>query len=131
MIGGFFGFANGAFNSVNDMPSMMPGEPISFFNPIPYMILFMFGGIVSSISVYVLYVGIAVVAVGVGTDFLDTRRKCPKCGDEIDPDEKSCSNCGYNLEENPDYRCICGKENEPHDKFCRECGAKLIQPNIT
>ena len=122
---GFIGFANGAFNSVNDMPSMIPGEMPSFFNPIPYMLLFLLGGVVSSISGYVLYIGIAVVAVSVGTDFLDTRRKCPKCGDEIDADEKSCSNCGYNLQENPDFRCICGKENEPNDKFCRECGAKL------
>ena len=133
VVSGFFGFANGAFNSVNNFSPDFGFDDNGFptieepqiFNPIPYMALFMLGGVISGISIYVLYIGLAVVVAGVTTKFLDTRKPCPKCGDKIDADEKSCSNCGYNLEANMDYRCECGKENEPNDKFCRECGKKI------
>lgn len=124
IVSGFVSFTSGAFNSVNEMGNFPIQEP-TLFNPLPSMLLFLLGGVVSSISVYVLYAGFGIAIAEVTTNFLDTRRKCPKCGDEIDDDERMCSNCGYNLEENPDHRCKCGKANSPEDKFCRECGEKL------
>ncbi len=134
MIGfGFFGFAAGALNAVNGTtidfdPTTFNPDDITMpkpFNPIPYMVIFLLGGVVSGISVYVLFAGLSIVIAGVTTSYLDTRDKCPKCGDAVDIDERSCSNCGYNLEENNEHRCSCGKENQPSDKFCRECGSKL------
>ena len=113
---GFFGFAAGAMSSVGSM------EP---FNPLPFVGLFMFSATITGISVYLIYGGLTIVVAGVATKYLDTREKCPKCGDEIDPDEKRCSKCGYDLEANVENRCICGKLNEPKDSYCRECGQKL------
>lgn len=114
---GFFGFASGAMNSVENFGSS--------FNPIPFMALFLLGGAITGLSVYLLYGGLTIVVAGVATNYLDTREKCPKCGDEIDSDEKRCSNCGYDLEANVENRCECGKLNQPQDQYCRECGEKL------
>lgn len=114
---GFFGFASGAMKSVNDFNMN--------FNPLPFVALFMLGGAISGMSAYVLYAGFTIVIAGVTTKYLDTRDKCPKCGDEIDEDEKRCSNCGYDLVANLEYRCGCGKVNQKGDKFCRECGQPL------
>jgi len=117
IVGGFIGFATGAMQSVNNFGTQ--------FNPLPCMLLFMGGGMVLSLSVYLLYGGFTIVIAGVTTKYLDTREKCPKCHDEIDEDEKRCSNCGYDLVANLDYRCDCGKVNQKEDKFCRECGTPL------
>lgn len=117
---GFFAFAAGGLNAVNDMG--IGSEP---YNPIPFMAIFMLGGIVSSISVYILYAGLGIVIAEVASNFLDTRKKCPKCGDEIDHDERCCSNCGYDLDANIDNRCECGRVNLDGDKYCRECGKSL------
>lgn len=116
---GFFSFATKAFNSVN---SFDPGNTGSF-NPIGYMIIFLLGGVVSGLSVYVLFGGLSIFVAEKATNYLDTRKKCPNCGDEIDEDEDVCSNCGFKL--NKVIICECGKENQPGDKFCRKCGKPL------
>lgn len=116
---GFISFGVKAFNSVNNFN---PGNTGSF-NPIGYMIIFLFGGVVSGISSYALYGGISIFIAEKATKYLDTRNKCPKCGDEIDEDEDVCSNCGYKL--NNVIICECGKENQPGDKYCRKCGKPL------
>jgi len=121
-ISGFVGFASGAMNSVGNFHSQG-----STFNPLPYIGLFMSGGVIASISVYFLYAGFTIVVAGATTKYLDTRDKCPKCGDEIDADEKCCSKCGYDLVENAENRCFCGKVNQPKELFCRECGEKLLK----
>lgn len=113
---GFVGFAKGAMNSVGTF------EP---FNPLPYMLLFIAGGIVSGLSLYVLLGGLSIVVAGVTTKYLDTRSKCPNCGNEIDKDEKICSNCGYDLKDMHKKICSCGKVNQPEDIYCRNCGNKL------
>lgn len=113
---GFIGFAKGAMDSVDNF------EP---FNPLPFMFLFITGGAVSGLSIYVLLGGLSIVVAGVTTKYLDTRSKCPNCGNEIDKDEKICSNCGYDLKDMHNKLCSCGKENQPGDIFCRSCGKKL------
>ena len=115
-LSGFIGFASGARNSLGSF------EP---FNPIPYMLMFMAGPIISGISIYVLYGGLSIVIAGVTTKFFDTRRKCPSCGNEIDKDEMICSNCGTDLHTMHKKVCSCGKENQPEDIYCRNCGKKL------
>ena len=115
-LGGFIGFASGAMNSVGNF------EP---FNPLPYMFFFLAGGTVTGISVYVLYGGLSIVIAGVTTNFLDVRKKCPSCGNEIDKDEMICSNCGHDLKAMHKKVCSCGKENQPEDIYCRSCGQKL------
>lgn len=114
VIGGFIGFAGGAMNAVGSS---------GMFNPLPFMLLFISGGAVSGISVYILIGGLSIAVVGVTSKYLDTRDKCPNCGDEIDKDEKVCSSCGYELKKNG--LCVCGKKNSPDDIYCRECGRKL------
>ena len=69
--------------------------------------------------------GLSIVVAGVTTKYLDTRKKCPSCGNEIDLDELVCSNCGYDLKEHHDKTCSCGKVNQPEDLYCRQCGQKL------
>jgi transcriptional regulator with XRE-family HTH domain/ribosomal protein L37E len=128
VISGFFGFASGAFNSVGagfEFDPYNPSQPMlpEPFNPLPYMILFLSGGVIASISVYLLIGGLSIVIAKVTSNYLDTRDKCPKCGDAIDADEKSCSSCGYTFLKN--ITCSCGKINQVTDKFCRECGLKL------
>lgn len=119
IISGFYGFGKGAFDSVNNFPN----GNLEPFNPLPYMGLFMLGGVVAGISVYILYGGLGIFIAEVTTKYLDTRSKCPNCGDEIDKDEKVCSSCGYKIEQG--LLCSCGKHNQIGDKFCRECGKKL------
>jgi transcriptional regulator with XRE-family HTH domain/ribosomal protein L37E len=114
VIGGFIGFAGGAMNAVGSS---------GMFNPLPFMLLFISGGAVSGISVYILIGGLSIAVVGVTSKYLDTRDKCPNCGDEIDKDEKVCSSCGYELKKIG--LCVCGKKNSPDDIYCRECGRKL------
>lgn len=121
IIGGFVGFAKGAIDSVNQFP---PGN-LDSFNPLPFMGLFAGGGVVLGLSLYVLLGGLSIVVAGVAANYLDTRPKCPKCGNEIDKDEKICSNCGCDLKEKRNKICSCGKENQPGDNFCRMCGKKL------
>lgn len=128
VLSGFFGFAQGAFSSVNagfEFDPYNPTQPQMSdpFNPIPYMFLFLTGGVIASISVYLLIGGLSIVVAKVTSNYLDTRDKCPKCGDEIDSDEKSCSSCGYTFRKN--ITCSCGKINQVSDKFCRECGLAL------
>ncbi len=136
---GFIGFNKGAFDSVNnfgnDVIDQFPSDPSDpfnptitepeIFNPLPYIIVFMLGGVVSAISSYVLYAGLAIVVTGVASNYLDTRAKCPTCGDEVDSDEKVCSSCGTNLDNVREKVCDCGKVNKPDDMYCRECGASL------
>jgi len=128
VITGFLGFINGAMGQTFRFdPSDIPTEPIEIkpFNPISHMFMFLGGGIVFGISMYVLFAGLSIVVAEVTTKYLDDREKCPNCGDEIDADEKICSSCGYDLTNNPNYRCECGKINQKKDKFCRECGKEL------
>lgn len=66
VISGFIGFAQGGMNAVNSFTPF--GET---FNPLPYMILFIAGGTVAGISIYVFLGGLAITIVGVTTDFLD------------------------------------------------------------
>lgn len=115
-IGGFAGFVSGAINSMGSFGS---------FNPLAYMLLIILGGTVSGISVYILLAGLAITVVGVTTNFLDAREKCPKCGDKIDTDEMVCSNCGYDLSKGIRSCKKCGYDNKPEDKYCRKCGAAL------
>lgn len=123
VVSGFSGFANGAFSSVNNFGNNPFGD-YRPFNPIPHMILFLAGGVVSGVSVFILYGGLTIAIAGVASNYLDTRRKCPSCGDEVDADEKICSNCGFSLL--VDLECSqCGKINQASDKFCRECGNSL------
>lgn len=116
VVGGFIGFASGAMNSVGNF------EP---FNPLPFMLMFLLGGTVSGISLYVLLGGLSIVVAGVTTKYLDTRKTCPTCGNEIDSDELICSNCGSNLKDHHEKTCTCGKVNQPEDLYCRQCGNKL------
>jgi len=116
---GFISFGVGAQNSVEEM-----GFGTTPFNPLPYIFIFLVGGIISIISVYALYGGFTIFVASVATNYLDTREKCPQCGNEIDSDEKVCSNCGYHLQET--IKCTCGKENQKGDKYCRSCGKKLF-----
>ena len=117
---GFFGFAKGAYDSVNNFGLGIEDN----FNPFPYMILGLLGALISGISSYALYGGLSIFVASVATNYLDTRNKCPKCDDIIDEDEKVCSNCGYKID-SENVICECGKINQPTDKFCRECGKIL------
>lgn len=115
VVGGFISFA-----------TYKPGSAgINSSGPIGAMVVFMLGGLVSGLSLYVLFAGFSIFAAGVSTKFLDTRDKCPNCNDGIDSDEKKCSKCGYDLEGNKKYRCSCGKINQAGDTYCRTCGTKL------
>lgn len=117
---GFISFGIGAFNSVNH--SSVPGS--SEFNPIIYIVIFMLGGFIASISGYVLYAGLSIHIAGITTNYLDVRDKCPNCGDEIDEDEDVCSNCGYQFKK--EKICSnCGYENKSDDNYCRKCGKQL------
>lgn len=113
---GFIGFISGAMNSFG---SFNP------FNPIPYFLLILSGGGIAGVSVYVLLAGLAIVVVGVTTNFLDGRTKCPKCGDKIDSDEMICSHCGYDLRKGINNCPKCGYDNQLEDEYCRKCGEKL------
>ncbi|MFP4287155.1 MAG: helix-turn-helix domain-containing protein [Candidatus Izemoplasmataceae bacterium] len=128
VISGFMGFASGAFNSVNAGFEFDPYNPSTPeladpFNPIPFMFLFLSGGFIASVSVYLLIGGLSIVVAKATSNYLDTRDKCPKCNDPIDSDENVCSNCGYTIKKHT--TCACGKENQLTDKFCRECGKAL------
>lgn len=114
VLSGFIGFISGAMGSV---------QSHDMFNPIPFVLLFLSGGVVSGLSVYVLFGGLSIAVFGVTSNYLDVRDKCPNCGDEIDKDEKVCSSCGFELKKIG--LCICGKKNAPSDIYCRECGRKL------
>ncbi|MEC9485160.1 MAG: zinc ribbon domain-containing protein [Candidatus Izemoplasma sp.] len=136
---GFIGFGKGAFDSVNnfgnDTYHQFPTSPTDsfnptitepeMFNPLPHIIVFMLGGVITGISSYVLYAGLAIVVTGVASNYLDDRPKCPQCGDEVDSDENVCSSCGAKLDSVKAKTCDCGKVNQPSDVYCRECGAIL------
>jgi curli biogenesis system outer membrane secretion channel CsgG len=48
---------------------------------------------------------------------------CPKCGCDIEPGSKFCTNCGLQLE---GVKCPeCKKELEPGTNFCPYCGARV------
>jgi transcriptional regulator with XRE-family HTH domain/ribosomal protein L37E len=119
---GFFSFAIGGFSNVINFNGTFGW--FMFAGPLLSMFVFMMGGVVLSISVYVLYAGLGILVAEVATNYLDTREKCPSCGDEIDSDEKVCSSCGYTFEK--EKVCIsCGKVNQKDDKYCRQCGTLL------
>lgn len=122
LLSGFIGFAKGGLDAVNSFGA----EP---FNPIPKMMLFMGGGIVIGLSTTVLYAGLSIVVVGVASNYLDNRKKCPTCGDGIDEGEKMCSNCGTDLS-TIDLCPSCGNKNKPEDNFCRECGFELKKGTV-
>ena len=113
---GFISFGVGARNSV--LNGNFYDKP---YNPIWSMIIFVVGAIISGISVYAIYAGLAIVVGGVATKFFDQTTYCPNCNDKVDKDEKVCSNCGTHLHK----KCSCGKINELSDIYCRECGKKL------
>ncbi len=120
IISGFVGFGQGAMDSVNNF-STNPFGTVDTFNPMKFMLRFLGGGVVLGVSSFLLYGGITLTVAGVASNYLDTRKKCPDCGDEVDGDELMCSNCGRSLVE--DNTCkSCGNENQPGDNFCRACG---------
>ncbi|MFA7076253.1 MAG: helix-turn-helix domain-containing protein [Candidatus Izemoplasmatales bacterium] len=121
ILSGFFGFAKGSMDAVENFGP----DNLNPFSPIPFMIVFLAGGVITALSTYVFMGGFSIVIAGVTTKYLDTRTKCPNCGNEIDPDEKICSNCGYDLKDVINKVCSCGKINQPEDIYCRECGKKL------
>lgn len=55
--------------------------------------------------------------------------KCEKCGSEISPDAKFCSNCGGKNEpkknNSPRFCINCSNELKPGTKFCPNCGNKV------
>jgi len=53
------------------------------------------------------------------------KKKCPKCGHEVEQDQKFCPNCGNKMVE--EDRCIkCDKPISKGAKFCPNCGAKQV-----
>ncbi|MCF7925152.1 MAG: helix-turn-helix domain-containing protein [Candidatus Izimaplasma sp.] len=137
---GFIGFGKGAFDSVNNFHNntitQFPSDSDTLFgngtitspdpfNPFPYIVVFLLGGVVTGLSSYVLYAGLAIVVTSVASNYLDTRIKCPTCGDEVDEDEKVCSSCGTSLDGVKEKVCACGKVNKPDDVYCRKCGKPL------
>ena len=113
---GFVGFVGKAFGSFGSLAD---------FNPLPYFLLLICGSAIGGISIYVLVAGLAITVAGATTNFLDTRNKCPKCGDRIDNDEMVCSNCGYDLGKGIRNCSKCGYDNKKDDKYCRKCGQEL------
>lgn len=110
---GFISFAVGGQRAVSNFNMS--------YNPIGSIIIFMLGGLITSISGYVVYAWLSIVIAGVTTKFLDEAKHCPNCNDKVDSDEKICSNCGTRLIN----VCSCGKVNQLGDIYCRECGKKL------
>jgi class 3 adenylate cyclase len=52
--------------------------------------------------------------------------ECPRCGFDINPGKKFCTECGTRLA----LRCPnCNSEIDPDEKFCGECGHDLRKPS--
>ncbi len=117
VVGGFIGFGMAGMNAVQNFNTT--------FNPFPYIIVSFLGMGVLAVGIYSTYAGLAIVVAGVTTSYLDTREKCPNCGDEIDKDELRCSHCGYDLSKGINSCNDCGYDNKPGDLYCRKCGNKL------
>ncbi len=89
-----------------------------------FFICFMPCGFIGAIGTYILNLGLGIVVAKATTNFLDTNKYCPSCGDIITSDEKFCSKCGRPLLINK--KCPkCGKENAIDTIYCTECGYKL------
>ena len=56
------------------------------------------------------------------------QEKCPKCGNNLSPNDKFCMVCGNKIERANPLACPeCGHVANPEDKFCLNCGHKLIK----
>lgn len=89
-----------------------------------YMGLMVLASLIISLGGMMVKAGLAVWLVGVGSEFVDVRKKCPKCGDLVDENEKFCSKCGEPLMVKK-VCASCGAQNEFEDEFCRGCGKRL------
>ena len=52
--------------------------------------------------------------------------KCAKCGNELTPKSRFCSNCGEPVQQVAEHSCpVCGAAVPSNSKFCNSCGTKL------
>lgn len=106
------------------IPLMSPLETV---NGLPVtsiigMIMFMIGGGLSSISVVLIYYGLAILVGGATAKFVDKsiNQRC-ECGEVILSSSKYCPKCGLPVRKT----CECGHVNDSESKYCTECGKKL------
>lgn len=101
------------------MESMSPSMS-SFIFP---MIIFMLGGIVTTVSIFFIKAGLTILIGGESSKFIDksVNIRC-ECGESVKEGDKFCPKCGRALRKT----CSCGKVNEPNAEYCSECGKKLV-----
>ena len=62
-------------------------------------------------------------AVREGWDGGDDQRRCPECGESIEPGDRFCDRCGTSLA--AERVCTCGESNDADAKFCSACGKPM------
>lgn len=103
----------------NMMDTMAPSMT-SFIFP---MLLFILGGLATTVSIYFIKAGLAILIGGESSKFIDktVNDRC-ECGETIKEGDKFCPKCGKPVRKT----CkACGKVNEPSAEYCSECGKKL------
>ena len=90
---------------------------IPFFLMIPFMIC-------TAIGAASLYFGLGITVVKATTNFIDTNKYCPHCGDIVKDGEMYCDKCGKPLLSKKVCE-NCNTENELTALYCMKCGTKL------
>lgn len=90
---------------------------------IPFFLIIPFG-VMSSIGGTALYLGLGITVAKAATEFADTNRYCPYCGDLVTEDEYYCNKCGKPLLKNKVCK-KCHTENDLNSSYCKNCGNKL------
>jgi ribosomal protein L37E/multisubunit Na+/H+ antiporter MnhC subunit len=78
----------------------------------------------SGLTDFVIFGGLSAATAGVLAWELASNRRCPRCGQE-NGRQRSCAECGYDLQERPRYACTEGHQVLFEPGLC-DCGRRAV-----